>query len=200
MTASPEVTASPETIRFLLARRSAKIVTIVEPGPSPEELTTILTIAARVPDHGKLAPWRFILFEGETRAAFGEVLARRFAEVEPRATPDMIAFERARFLRAPLVVGVVSSVQPDHPKVPVWEQQLSAGAAGANMVAASEALGYAPAWLTEWYGYDEGIAAALGLGTNERMAGFVYIGSRSAPKDDRPRPALADVVTTWSPR
>ena len=164
----------------------------------PVPVPPVITIAARVPDHGKLAPWRFILFQGDARRAFGEVLARRFAELEPQATADMLAFEGRRFMRAPLVIGVVSSVQPDHPKVPIWEQQLSAGAVCTNIVTSAEALGYAPAWLTEWYGYDEGIATALGLGAHERMAGFVYIGSRSVPKDNRPRPVLTDIVTSWA--
>lgn len=131
---------SKETIDLLLTRRSAKALTMVEPGPSDSEIEMILRAGARVPDHGKLAPWRFILFKDDARAKFGDLLAKIYAEVETRATEEQIAFERGRLSRAPLVVAVVSRVTPGI-KIPEWEQILSAGAVCQNMLIAATALG-----------------------------------------------------------
>lgn len=187
------------TIELLLTRRSVKPLTMIGPGPSDDELETILRVASRVPDHGKLAPWRFLLFKDEARMAFGRLLRERFAEIEPTANEDRLALEATRFLRAPVVVGVVSRVVPSQ-KAPEWEQLLSAGACCQNLLVAATALGYASNWLTEWYAYDDVISGALGLAENERMAGFIYLGSPSVPKDERERPALANICAEWSPR
>ena len=187
----------PDALQLLKTRRSVKPMELGGPGPSPAELDTLLTIAARVPDHGKLAPWRFIVFEGEQRLAAGEKIAAIFREHHADATADQIDFERKRLARAPLVVAVVSRAGP-HVKIPEWEQQLSAGAASMSLVIAAHAMGYAASWITEWYAYDRAVLDALGLAANERMAGFVHIGRPAKPPEERDRPKLGDIVTRYS--
>jgi len=167
------------------------------PGPSAAELDRILTAAARVPDHKKVVPWRFIVFEGEARARFGEVLAAACTEEEKEPPSSArLETERTRFLRAPTIVAAVSRVRAV-PGAPDWEQVLSAGAACFNMCLAANALGYATSWITEWYAYSPRIRAALGLGTGERIAGFIYIGTATERLDERERPALSDIVSRW---
>jgi nitroreductase len=187
----------PDALQLLKTRRSVKPMELGGPGPSPAELDTLLTIAARVPDHGKLAPWRFIVFEGDERLAAGEKIAAIFRERKPDATAEQIEFERKRLARAPLVVAVVSRAGP-HVKIPEWEQQLSAGAAAMNLVIAAHAMGFAASWITEWYAYDRAVLDTLGLGANERMAGFVHIGRPAKPPEERERPQLADIVSRYS--
>jgi nitroreductase len=184
-------------LELLLTRRSVKPDVLAEPGPSRAELTTILTAAARVPDHKKLAPWRFVLFQGEARAAFGEALARACA-AEAKDPPSEVRLqtERTRLLRAPCVVAVISRVMP-HPAAPEWEQVLSCGAACLNLCLAANALGYATCWLTEWYAYSPAVRAALGLTDNEKVAGFIYIGTPAKRQEDRERPDLKEIVTHW---
>jgi nitroreductase len=186
----------PDALQLLKTRRSVKPMELGGPGPSPPELDTLLTIAARVPDHGKLAPWRFIVFEGEQRLAAGEKIAAIFRERQS-ATAEQIDFERKRLARAPLVVAVVSRAGP-HAKIPEWEQQLSAGAAAMSLVIAAHAMGYAASWITEWYAYDRAALDALGLAANERMAGFVHIGRPAKPPEERDRPKLGDIVSRYS--
>src|SRR6185437_5822666 len=186
----------PDALELLKTRRSVKPIEMTGPAPSAAEIETMLTIAARVPDHGKLAPWRFIVFEGEARVAAGAVIAIRFAETHPEATADQIDFERNRLARAPLVIAVVSRAAP-HVKIPEWEQQLSAGAAAMNLLTAANALGYAASWLTEWYAYDRRALDALGLAPHERIAGFVHIGKPARPPDERERPDLAAIVSRY---
>jgi nitroreductase len=184
-------------ITFLAKRRSVKPDRLVAPGPTDTELETILTIASRVPDHKKLAPWRFILIEGDARARLGEVVAEACVAAE-REPPSHVRLEteRTRLMRAPLVVAVVSRVTP-HRSAPEWEQVLSAGAACFNLCLAANALGYGTSWITEWIAYNKAVGAALGLGENERIAGFVYVGTPSEPSDERERPALTDIVSRW---
>lgn len=186
----------PEALDLLKTRRSVKPMEMAEPGPSAEEIDNLLTIASRVPDHGKLVPWRFIVFEGDGRTAAGEAIAAVFAAKYPEATADQIAFERKRLARAPLVIAVVSWAAP-HVKIPEWEQILSAGAAAMSLVFAAHALGYAASWITEWYAYDRRVLDAFGLSANERIAGFVHIGRPVRPPEDRPRPDLASVMTRF---
>lgn len=169
---------------------------LMGPGPSASEIDTLLRIASRVPDHGKLAPWRFILFEGDARIAAGEAIAASFRADHSDATPDQIEFERKRLARAPLVIAVVSRAGP-HVKIPEWEQQLSAGAAAMSLVIATHAMGYAASWITEWYAYDRRVLDALGIGANERIAGFVHIGRPARPPDERDRPKLEALVTRF---
>jgi nitroreductase len=184
-------------LELLATRRSIKAVELSDPAPSPAEIDTLLTIASRVPDHGKLTPWRFIVFEGEARRAAGTAIAAAFKAKYPEAKPEHVEAERNRLTRAPLVVAVVSRAGP-HAKIPEWEQVLSAGAAAMSLVLAAHALGYGANWITEWYAYDRGVLDALGLAPHERIAGFVHIGTPPGPPEDRPRPALNEIVTRFS--
>lgn len=185
----------PDAIDLLKIRRSVKPREMSGPGPSPAELETILTIGARVPDHGKLTPWRFIVFEGEARVRAGQVIAGVFARKNPQAQPAEIDVEKRRLADAPLVIGVVSFTKP-HPKVPPWEQELSAGASAMNIVTAATALGYGACWLTGWFAFDREVLDGLGLKAEEKLAGFIHIGTAKS-SEDRPRPALADIVTRF---
>jgi nitroreductase len=181
-------------LRHLRQRRSVSAAALTVPGPDREALDALLMIAARVPDHKKLAPWRFIVLQGDARGAFGESLRRICAANEPDASPVRLETERTRFLRAPLVVVVVSSPVP-HPAAPEWEQVLSAGAVCLNLLHASAAMGYGAQWITEWYGYDEAVKAAFGLAPHERFAGFVYIGTPTERPADRDRPDIAAIAS-----
>ena len=189
---------SQDTLELLLKRRSAKAAMLAEPGPSAQQLDTILTAATRVPDHKKLEPWRFIVFEGDARATFGRVLLKACL-AEDKETPSAMRLEteRTRLLRAPTVVAVVSRVTPN-PGAPEWEQVLSCGAACFNLCLAANALGFGTCWITEWYSYSPAVGKALGLAANERMAGFVYIGTAKEGQPDRDRPQLARIVTRWT--
>jgi nitroreductase len=186
----------PDALELLKTRRSVKPMELTDPAPSPAQLDTILTVASRVPDHGKLTPWRFIIFEGSARLAAGDTIARVFRAANPDAATDQIEFERRRLARAPVVIAVVSRAGP-HVKIPEWEQVLSAGAAAMSLVFAAHALGFAANWITEWYAYDRNVVDALGVGPSERIAGFVHIGTPVRPPEDRPRPPLADIVTRF---
>ena len=188
---------SRSPLELLLQRRSVKPFAMSAPGPTATELEQILTAAARVPDHIKLVPWRFIVFEGNARARFGEVLAEACAaeEKEP-PSPIRLETERKRFLDAPLIVSVVSRVTP-HPAAPEWEQVLSAGAACFNLCLAANSLGYATNWLTGWFAYSPLVKARLGLAANERIAGFVYVGTAKESVEDRERPQLGTIVTRY---
>src|ERR1700739_1963984 len=188
--------AVPDALELLKIRRSVKPREMSGPGPSPAEIETILTIGARVPDHGKLTPWRFIVFEGDARVRAGEVIAQVFARKNLAASPAEIEIEKRRLMDAPLVIAVVSFTKP-HPKVPPWEQQLSAGASAMNIVTAATALGYGANWLTGWFAFDRDVLDELGLKADERIAGFIHIGTPSKPSEDRPRPALEDIVTRF---
>lgn len=185
---------APQTLDLLLSRRSGSAKTMTGPGPNPDELRLILAAGARVPDHGKLAPWRFILFEGDARARFGDLLVDVLREAEPDAGEVRIEMERGRFLRAPLVVAVVSRVV-ESMKAPEWEQVLSAGAACQNMLIAAHAMGYVGNWITEWYAFDRKVLDRLGLAANERVAGWLYFGMPSAPLEERARPDLDGLIT-----
>ena len=188
---------STSILDFLSRRRSVKPAQMSGPGPTAAEIDAILTVAARVPDHKKLTPWRFIVFEGDARARFGDVLASACAAEEKEPPSAMrLETERQRFLEAPLVIGVISRVTST-PGAPEWEQILSAGAACFNLCLAANALGFATNWLTGWYAYSPRVKAAMGLAENERVAGFVYIGRSPDVPADRDRPALARVVSRW---
>lgn len=184
------------TLELLRTRRSVPVLAMQEPGPDAGELESLLTIASRVPDHGKLAPWRFIVFEGEARARAGDIIASAFAAKTPDATQDQLQLERKRLLHAPLVIAVVSKAGT-HAKIPEWEQILSAGAVCMNLVTAANAMGYVTSWLTQWYAYDRGVLDSFGLSPGEHIAGFIHIGSRQKVPDDRPRPALGEIVTRF---
>lgn len=181
---------------FLLARKSAPIPELKEPAPSEAEIRTILTAASRVPDHGKLTPWRFILYRGEARHRVGELLAARAAEREGPLADARRQQELERFSRAPLVIGVVS-VPRDNPKIPQWEMFLSGGAAAMNLVLAANALGYGTNWITNWYSDDEEGRRILGLSPDERVVGFVHIGTFDGEAFERPRPDVSTLYADW---
>ena len=184
-----------ELISYLESRRSVPAKMMSEPGPEENTLRDILTIAARVPDHGKLAPWRFIVIRGEAR----DRLSKQFGEIALKKNPDMGDEERdqefSRLTRAPVVVAVVSRAQ-QHPKIPEWEQVLSSGAVCTVLYMAANAHGYAANWLTEWMSFDSEALALIGVVEGEKLAGFVHIGSSDMIPADRPRPDIEE-LTTW---
>ena len=183
-----------DALSLLSRRRSVSPALLAGPGPDAGELETLLRLASRVPDHGKLAPWRFIVFAGEARERAG----RAAMDIRLLDRPDLDEAgreaERTRFSRSPLVIGVVSRAAP-HVKVPEWEQVLSAGASAMALECAAAALGFASTWLTEWVAYDARFRERIGLADHERIAGFVHVGRVQNPPEDRPRPALAEIVT-----
>ena len=184
------------TLELMARRRSAPPLTMTGPGPDAAELETLLTLAARTPDHGKLAPWRFVVFEGDARARAGAIFADVFAAKNPGAAESQLDVERKRFCHAPLVVAVISRAGA-HPKIPEWEQVLSAGAVCMNLTLAANAMGFVSAWLTQWVAYDRDVLDRLGVGPAEKVAGFVHIGRRAGALEDRPRPPLAEIVTRF---
>src|SRR5277367_3620032 len=159
---------APAALDLLLSRRSGSAKTMGPPGPSPKKIAQILKAGGRAPDHGKLFPWRFILFEGKGRDRAGDILAAVVEADGERA--KQVEEERGRFLRAPLVIGVVSAAREQH-KIPVWEQELSAGAVCQNILIAAHALGFVAQWVTEWYAYHPAVKHKLGLKPGERVAG-----------------------------
>lgn len=181
-------------IDYLASRRSVPAFQMCDPGPDRAELEAILTLAIRVPDHGKLAPWRFVVYQGEERRRIGEELLRLALEKNPELSEEMIAVERSRFTRAPVVVGVISKAAP-HAKIPEWEQIMSAGAVCLNLLMAANAYGYVSNWLSEWFAFDDRAHDLLGIARDEKVAGFIHIGSTTFPITERPRPNLQDVVS-----
>lgn len=182
-------------IDTLLKRRSASAKAFSGPGPSPEQVETLLKIAARVPDHGKLNPWWFITFEGNARLDFGKAIRAAWSKRDENATPAKLDDEEKRLLRAPLVIAVVSRPRPS--TIPVWEQVLSAGAACHNLCLAANAMGFGANWLTEWYAFDAHVRAAMTLDARDHIAGFIYIGTPAKAPDERDRPDLAKLVNAW---
>lgn len=186
------------TLDFLLSRRSVLARMMEGPGPDDADLRRILRTGLRVPDHGRLAPWRFIVIRGEARERLGGVLAETFERKNPDAIDEQIEIERERLTRAPVVVAVVSKVVKEH-KIPEWEQILSSGAACQTMLIAALSMGYAAQWITEWYAYDPDVKAALGIGAEDRIAGFLYLGNEAAEPTERMRPEYDDIVSEWAP-
>lgn len=182
---------APHAMDLLLSRRSGSAKAMGEPGPSKDQLAAILHAAARVPDHGKLFPWRFIVFEGTGRERFGQMLGEILEGEGERER--QIDEEKKRFLRAPVVVGVVSTAR-ELIKIPVWEQELSAGAVCTIMLIAAHASGFVANWLTEWYAYHPKVKERLGLRPGERIAGFIYIGTSMVELEERPRPDMTKIV------
>ena len=185
---------APDAMDLLLTRRSGSAKAMKEPGPSKKQLEDIRRAGARAPDHGKLFPWRFIVFEGKGRERFGDILAEVMQADGERA--KQIDEERGRLLRAPLVIGVISSAREQH-KIPVWEQELSAGAVCQNILIAATAMGFVGNWLTEWYAYHSIVKENMGLKPGERVAGFIYIGTAKDELEERPRPEMDKIVTVF---
>ena len=179
---------------YLQERHSTPVAQITGPGPSQEELESILSMSVRVPDHGKIAPWRLVVYRGDVCTKLGETFLELALAGNPEMNEPAKQAELTRFTRAPLVVAVISTAQP-HVKIPEWEQVLSAGAVCLNMLMAANAHGYVANWRTEWVCYDERALDALGISPGEKVAGFIHIGSSDFATPDRPRPALADIVT-----
>ena len=184
-------------LSFLETRRSAKPREIVGPGPTAAELERMLAIAARVPDHGKLHPWRFVVVADDQRDAFAALLQEALTEHDPSATAAHYAKEEQFAHYAGQLVVLISAPVPDH-KIPVWEQELSCGAAAMNLLHAANALGYVAGWVTGWRTYSERVRSAF-CGPGERLAGFIFIGHPGRELDDRPRPELSEVVRNWEP-
>ena len=182
---------------FLKTRRSNLAKVMSEPGPRDDQISEFLEIAMRVPDHRKLAPWRFVVFQGEARSRFGDHLADAFAKAFPEMPQDRVEFERSRFLRAPVVIAVISSPVVCPRGTPEWEQILSSGVACYNLCLAAQSEGFGAQWLTEWYAYDDYIGEVLELSTDERIAGFIYIGSVNDVAMERTRPESESKVSYW---
>ncbi len=183
-------------LNFLKTRKSASAKALGAPGPNPAQISEILDIAVRVPDHGKLNPWRFVLFEGEARAKIGQAFAERWKALHPEHGEDSLAFQRGLFQRAPLVIAVVSTAVP-HGKIPEWEQLLSSAAVCYNIVLAATALGFDAQWQSDWVAYDAEACAAMGLKGSERISGLIYIGTSTLALEDRPRPDPQTLLTYW---
>lgn len=185
-----------DMLTALRLRRSCPADFLGEPGPDAAVLEDILTIAARIPDHRRVVPFRFVVFEGAARARFGTALKEAFLKNEPDADENKAAYEENRFLRAPVVVAVISKTDPDH-RTPEWEQILCAGAACQNMLLAASAHGFAAQWLTEWYAYDEAALSALDLAPGEKIAGFIYIGTAKEDPKERGRPDMTAIISHY---
>ena len=185
---------SPQALALLARRRSASAQMLTAPGPDADQLKALLRLAARVPDHGKLFPWRFIVLEGEAKAAYA-------ARLEPLAAgqpdPDKARAVLAKLKNPPVTVCVVSRIVSD--RKPRWEQELSAGALCMNLLIAADAMGFAANWITDWYSYDEAAAGVLGLETGERVAGFIHLGTLAEPPLERVRPNVDELTSRWRP-
>lgn len=170
---------------------------MASPGPDEDARNKILEIGARVPDHRKLAPWRFVVFEGKSRADFGQYIASAFMAANPNAPADRALFEGGRLNRAPLVIAVISSPVECPRGTPKWEQQLSSGAVCFNLCLAAQAHGFGAQWLTEWYAFDDDVNTALGVQETEQVAGYIYIGTATSQAAPRSRPSLSEVTQIW---
>ena len=184
-------------LAFLKTRKSASAKAMGAPGPSTANLDEMLRLAVRVPDHGKLSPWRFVIFEGAARGEVGGAFRARWAELHRDHGADSLDFQAKLFTRAPVVVAVISTAA-EHAKIPIWEQQLSAAAVCFNLVLAAQAHGFDAQWQSDWVAYDDGAKAAMGVAAHEKVAGLIYIGKSSVPLEDRPRPDLSALVTRWN--
>lgn len=180
-------------IDYLSNRRSIPAFQMAAPGPGRAEIEQMLRLASRVPDHGKLAPWRFIVYRGQERERISAELARIAIADKPDLSAEMVAVENTRLSRAPVVVAVVSTAAP-HFKVPEWEQLMSAGAVCLNLLMAANAHGFASNWLTEWFAFDARAYPILGVKPGEKVAGFIHIGTAMVPPTERPRPDLKEIV------
>lgn len=191
------MTPIPAALAPLLDRRSTPSRLLTAPGPTEDELAALLTAAVHVPDHGKLAPWRFLRIQGEARARLGNLLADRQRARDPAAPTAVVDKDRERFNFAPLVIGVIASLVPGH-KVPEQEQLLSAGCVCFSLLQAANALGYGAQWLTGWAAYDDVVTQRLGLGPDERLIGFIHIGSAAETAPERARPDPLQRLTDWT--
>jgi len=189
---------TPDSLHLLDSRRSVPSKQLAEPGPDDATLLRMLQAAVRVPDHGKLVPFRLLRIQGQARHALGEALAARTLQLDPQAPAAAIEKDRARFSHAPLIVTVIARLTPDH-KVPEQEQLLSAGCVCFALLQSAQALGFGAQWLTGWAAYDEAIGQMLGLRENEKIAGFIHIGTPRLDVPERERPDVAALLSDWRP-
>jgi nitroreductase len=193
----PAPVADKALLDMLALRRSVKVAHLAEPGPDADTLTAILQIGARVPDHGKLGPWRFIILAGSDRRAFGELISDLLRQRSPNIDATHLEMEAGRFARTPVVVAVISTAGP-HGKIPEWEQILSAGAVCHNVMLAARGFGFGSVWLSEWTAYDAEALALLGIKPAEKLAGFIYMGTATEAPIERPRPDALTRISHWS--
>jgi nitroreductase len=184
-------------LQFLRDRRSVPAAQLQPPGPTPEQLREIIATAIRVPDHGKLAPWRLIEISGAARVRYGEALAALHARVDPGVPDKALAKDRDRFAHSPVVLAVIARIDEAHPKIPAQEQLLSAGCVAFNLLLAAQAAGFAAQWLTGWSCYDRDAAALLGLADDERAIAYIHIGDRGEEPPERNRPAVDQILGAW---
>ncbi|MEM9422584.1 MAG: nitroreductase [Pseudomonadota bacterium] len=195
--ALPAAYPSQPFLEMLARRRSTVAMMMAAPGPDRQTLDQLLTIAARVPDHGKLAPFRFVVFDGDAREAFGDEVVKAAAQRDDEVKKRPERGLRELMVRAPVVVAVISSTNPES-KIPEWEQILTAGAVCHNLLLTASAAGFAGQWLTEWLAFDDNIAKSLSMGPNERIAGFIHLGTAKDLPKERPRPDVKSLTTDWS--
>lgn len=186
-----------ELVEFLSTRRSNLAKVMGGPGPDPATRDAILEIGVRVPDHRKLAPWRFVIFEGPARAEFGEHIKKAFTAQNTNLPSERYDFEAARLTRAPLVIAVISTPVECPRGTPKWEQELSSRAVCFNLCLAAQAHGFGAQWLTDWFAYDTFVNGALGLGETERVSGYIYIGTPTSQSMPRLRPKVEDLTQFW---
>lgn len=186
------IEASPQTLAFLARRRSASALTLTEPAPSDAELASLLRLATRVPDHGKLAPWRFVILRGEGKRRF---IAGLEAIAAKRDDGARLAAKLGKLKAPPLSLAVISRATPG--EIPEWEQRLSSGALCMTLIIAAQAMGYGANWITDWYAYDEAAGRLLGLGEGERVAGFVHLGTSAEVPLERVRADVASITSEW---
>ncbi|KAF1706577.1 nitroreductase family protein [Pseudoxanthomonas sacheonensis] len=189
---------TPNPLQFLDSRLSVPSKQLTEPGPDDATLTRMLRAAVRVPDHGKLVPFRLLRIQGLARHALGEALVARTLQRDPQAPAAAIEKERMRFSHAPLIIAVIARLTPDH-KVPEQEQLLSAGCVCFALLQSAQALGFGAQWLTGWAAYDEAIGRTLGLRENEKVVGFIHIGTPKLDVPERERPQVAALLSDWQP-
>ena len=186
------IEASPQTLAFLARRRSASALALREPAPSDAELATLLRLATRAPDHGKLAPWRFVVLKGEAKRRF---IGGLEAIAEGRPDGERLKAKLGKLKAPPLSVAVVSRLSPGD--IPEWEQRLSAGAVCMTLIVAAQAMGYGANWITDWYAYDADATRLLGLREGELVAGYVHLGTSAEPPLERVRPDVGAIVEAW---
>jgi len=191
----PVPTPAPQALALMARRRSAPAQALGEPGPSPEQVRDLIRLGARVPDHGKLAPWRFVVIERPAK----DVLVDRLRALAPaQPDPDKAAAKLAKLAAAPVTILVISRTTPGH-KVPEWEQALSSGAACMALLQGAHALGFGANWITDWYAYAPEALALLGVDSGERVAGFIHLGTPTEPPLERARPDVQALTSTWRP-
>lgn len=195
---SRTVQIMPDTysLQALDQRRSVPSLQLVEPAPDEATLLQILQSAVRVPDHGRMVPFRFLRLQGDSRQALGEFLAERSRVRTPEASEALIEKDRQRFSHAPLIITVIARLRPN-PKVPEQEQLLTAGCVCFALLQAAQAHGFGAQWLTAWMAYDAEVAAHLGLAEGERIAGFIHIGTPKLQVPERDRPDVASLLQDW---